>query len=76
MRRLPDLSKAPSPHGSRRKLPLGDDFHSFKRLARGLDPHTAYESAHCPNLAFFRVYFSDAISMTKRYFTSLFSSRS
>jgi lipoyl synthase len=34
----------------RAKAPVGDNFHSLKKLARGLGLHTVCESAQCPNI--------------------------
>ncbi len=32
------------------RAPVGDNFHSLKKLARDLNLHTVCESAHCPNI--------------------------
>ena len=45
-RRLP----APKPEWLRVRAPIGENFHSLKRLARSLSLHTVCESAHCPNI--------------------------
>lgn len=38
------------PDWLRAKAPVGDNFHSLKKLARGLSLHTVCESAQCPNI--------------------------
>jgi lipoyl synthase len=42
--------RQPKPEWLRAKAPVGDNFHSLKRLARGLGLHTVCESAQCPNI--------------------------
>ena len=39
-----------SRNGCAPKLPVGDNFHNLKKLARGLGLHTVCESAQCPNI--------------------------
>ena len=46
MRRLP----APKPEWLKARAPVGENYHSLKRLARSLDLHTVCESAQCPNI--------------------------
>ena len=41
---------APKPEWLRAPAPMGENYHSLKRLARSLDLHTVCESAHCPNI--------------------------
>jgi lipoic acid synthetase len=41
-RRKPEWLKA--------RAPMGENYHSLKRLARGLSLHTVCESAQCPNI--------------------------
>jgi len=43
-------ARQPKPEWLRAKAPVGDNFHSLKRLARGLGLHTVCESAQCPNI--------------------------
>ncbi len=38
------------PQWIRARAPVGENFHSLKKLARGLALHTVCESAHCPNI--------------------------
>jgi len=48
-----DLSpKTPRPKPSwlKARAPMGDHYHSLKKLARTLDLHTVCESAQCPNI--------------------------
>lgn len=40
----------PKPEWLKARAPLGDNYHSLKRLARTLDLHTVCESAQCPNI--------------------------
>src|ERR1700727_3962804 len=42
--------RVPKPQWLRAKAPSGDNFHSLKKLARGLGLHTVCESAQCPNI--------------------------
>jgi lipoic acid synthetase len=42
--------RVPKPEWLRAKAPVGDNFHSLKKLARGLGLHTVCESAQCPNI--------------------------
>ena len=46
MRRAP----APKPEWLKARAPVGENYHSLKRLARSLDLHTVCESAQCPNI--------------------------
>lgn len=41
---------APKPEWLKARAPVGENFHSLKRLARSLNLHTVCESAHCPNI--------------------------
>lgn len=41
---------APKPEWLKARAPVGDNFHSLKKLARDLNLHTVCESAHCPNI--------------------------
>src|ERR1700690_1993040 len=41
---------APKPSWLKAKAPVGENFHSLKKLARGLGLHTVCESAQCPNI--------------------------
>ncbi|MHB1022452.1 MAG: lipoyl synthase [Acidobacteriaceae bacterium] len=41
---------APKPEWLKARAPLGDTFHSLKKLARELNLHTVCESAQCPNI--------------------------
>ena len=45
-RRVP----APKPEWLKARAPVGENYHSLKRLARSLGLHTVCESAHCPNI--------------------------
>ncbi len=45
-RRVP----APKPEWLKARAPMGENYHSLKRLARGLNLHTVCESAQCPNI--------------------------
>lgn len=40
----------PKPAWLKARAPLGENYHSLKRLARSLDLHTVCESAQCPNI--------------------------
>ncbi|MGC9223245.1 MAG: lipoyl synthase [Terracidiphilus sp.] len=46
MRRVP----APKPEWLKARAPVGENYHSLKRLARSLGLHTVCESAQCPNI--------------------------
>ncbi len=41
---------APKPAWLKAKAPMGETFHSLKKMARELNLHTVCESAHCPNI--------------------------
>src|SRR3974390_1856065 len=41
---------APKPEWLKARAPMGENYHSLKRLARSLGLHTVCESAHCPNI--------------------------
>ncbi len=41
---------APKPEWLKARAPVGENYHSLKRLARSLSLHTVCESAHCPNI--------------------------
>ncbi len=41
---------APKPAWLKARAPVGENFHSLKRLARSLSLHTVCESAQCPNI--------------------------
>lgn len=41
---------APKPEWLKARAPMGETFHSLKRLTRELGLHTVCESAHCPNI--------------------------
>jgi len=41
---------APKPEWLRARAPVGENYHSLKRLARSLGLHTVCESAQCPNI--------------------------
>ena len=41
---------APKPAWLKARAPMGETFHSLKKLARDLNLHTVCESAHCPNI--------------------------
>src|SRR6202161_2564048 len=45
-RRVP----APKPEWLKARAPVGENYHSLKRLARSLGLNTVCESAHCPNI--------------------------
>ncbi len=38
------------PQWIKARAPVGENYHSLKRLARGLELHTVCESAQCPNI--------------------------
>jgi lipoic acid synthetase len=40
----------PKPEWLKARAPVGENYHSLKRLARSLNLHTVCESAHCPNI--------------------------
>jgi len=40
----------PKPAWLKARAPMGETFHSLKKLARDLNLHTVCESAHCPNI--------------------------
>ena len=40
----------PKPEWLKAKAPVGETFHSLKKLARDLNLHTVCESANCPNI--------------------------
>jgi len=40
----------PKPEWLKARAPVGENYHSLKRLARSLGLHTVCESAHCPNI--------------------------
>ncbi|HEX4154292.1 MAG TPA: lipoyl synthase [Acidobacteriaceae bacterium] len=40
----------PKPEWLKARAPMGETFHSLKKLARDLNLHTVCESAHCPNI--------------------------
>jgi lipoic acid synthetase len=40
----------PKPEWLKARAPLGENYHSLKRLARTLELHTVCESAQCPNI--------------------------
>ena len=42
--------RQPKPSWLRARAPVGENFHSLKKLARGLGLHTVCESAQCPNI--------------------------
>ncbi len=42
--------RQPKPAWLKARVPSGDNFHSLKKLARGMDLHTVCESAQCPNI--------------------------
>ena len=46
----PRARALPRPQWIRARAPVGENFHSLKKLARGLALHTVCESAHCPNI--------------------------
>src|ERR1700760_617192 len=41
---------APKPEWLKARPPMGENYHSLKRLARSLGLHTVCESAQCPNI--------------------------
>ena len=41
---------APKPEWLKARAPMGENYHSLKRLARSLGLHTVCESAQCPNI--------------------------
>jgi lipoic acid synthetase len=41
---------APKPEWLKARAPVGENYHSLKKLARDLNLHTVCESAHCPNI--------------------------
>jgi lipoic acid synthetase len=41
---------APKPEWLKARAPMGETFHSLKKMARDLNLHTVCESAHCPNI--------------------------
>ncbi len=41
---------APKPDWLKARAPVGENYHSLKRLARSLGLHTVCESAQCPNI--------------------------
>jgi lipoic acid synthetase len=43
-------ARQPKPEWLKAKAPVGEGFHSLKKLARGLGLHTVCESAQCPNI--------------------------
>src|SRR5437870_4907476 len=42
--------RQPKPAWLKAKAPVGENYHSLKRLARSLGLHTVCESAQCPNI--------------------------
>ncbi|HEX4580768.1 MAG TPA: lipoyl synthase [Acidobacteriaceae bacterium] len=42
--------RAPKPAWLKAKAPVGENYHSLKKLARSLNLHTVCESAQCPNI--------------------------
>ncbi|MBZ5566991.1 MAG: lipoyl synthase [Acidobacteriia bacterium] len=40
----------PKPEWLKARAPIGENYHSLKKLARGLELHTVCESAQCPNI--------------------------
>jgi lipoic acid synthetase len=40
----------PKPEWLKTRAPMGENYHSLKKLARGLGLHTVCESAQCPNI--------------------------
>jgi lipoic acid synthetase len=42
--------RQPKPEWLKARAPVGENFHSLKKLARGLGLHTVCESAQCPNI--------------------------
>ena len=49
---LPAAAARPQrkPEWIKARAPVGENYHSLKRLARGLALHTVCESAQCPNI--------------------------
>jgi len=49
---IESLSRGPvrKPEWIRARAPVGENYHSLKKLARGLALHTVCESAQCPNI--------------------------
>jgi lipoic acid synthetase len=47
---LGPVVRSPKPAWLKAQAPVGDNFHSLKKLARGLELHTVCESAQCPNI--------------------------
>ena len=43
-------TRAPKPEWLKARAPVGENYHSLKRLARSLGLHTVCESAQCPNI--------------------------
>ena len=41
---------AAKPEWLKARAPMGENYHSLKKLARGLSLHTVCESAQCPNI--------------------------
>src|SRR5882724_5273231 len=41
---------APKPEWLKARAPMGEVYHSLKKLTRDLGLHTVCESAHCPNI--------------------------
>ena len=41
---------APKPEWLKARAPMGETYHTLKKLARDLRLHTVCESAHCPNI--------------------------
>ncbi|MDQ1692605.1 MAG: lipoyl synthase [Acidobacteriaceae bacterium] len=46
----PPRRPAPKPAWLKAKAPVGENYHSLKKLARSLNLHTVCESAQCPNI--------------------------
>ena len=44
------ISPEPKPEWLKARAPVGENYHSLKRLARSLNLHTVCESARCPNI--------------------------
>ncbi len=42
--------RGPKPEWLKAPAPMGENYHSLKKLARGLGLHTVCESAQCPNI--------------------------
>jgi lipoic acid synthetase len=42
--------RGPKPAWLKAKAPVGENYHSLKKLARSLNLHTVCESAQCPNI--------------------------